>query len=355
MNRALLSTLLMAGQVADRAAATPGEIAYSVTFVDPTGALAGYESAITDHVLAAGGAWDAVTLGGASIEVFVEAAFDIPRATGRSVTTGFVGFIDGFNVFEQGMAHEVLTGVDPSGDDFDVEIRLAPDYVQNELWFDPDPFTRVEPVPIDRTDAMSVFLHELGHALAFNGWLDGETGELPGDFRSPWDARVEPIGDDFFFTGPNTTALLGGPAAVTFGNANHLGNDSPRAGEELIPDLMNGVVFNRGERYDISPLDRAVLRDVGLAVVPDAPGDYDGDGLASPLDYDVWSRAYGSGEALIADGDGDGVVTAADYTVWRDAAQGAVAIPEPAGLAGAVVAALVGPARRRRGGGLVSS
>jgi hypothetical protein len=32
---------------------------------------------------------------------------------------------------------------------------------------------------------------------------------------------------------------------------------------------MNGIVFNRGTRYDISGLDLAIAQDAGLAVVPE--------------------------------------------------------------------------------------
>jgi len=41
---------------------------------------------------------------------------------------------------------------------------------------------------------------------------------------------------------------------------------SPRPGSDLIPDLMNGVVFDRGTSYDISPLDLAILADAGVDV-----------------------------------------------------------------------------------------
>ncbi|MEO8011102.1 MAG: hypothetical protein ABI650_05615 [Dokdonella sp.] len=39
---------------------------------------------------------------------------------------------------------------------------------------------------------------------------------------------------------------------------------APRLGATLIDQLMNGVVFYRGTRYHITPLDRAILLDAGL-------------------------------------------------------------------------------------------
>lgn len=86
------------------------------------------------------------------------------------------------------------------------------------------------------------------------------------------------------------------------------------------------------------------------------PGDYNHDAVVDALDYDTWKAAFGSTVAAFADadGNGNGIVDAADYTVWRDhfgssVANGglASAIPEPASLALAMIAAALLPARRR--------
>jgi endonuclease/exonuclease/phosphatase family metal-dependent hydrolase len=72
---------------------------------------------------------------------------------------------------------------------------------------------------------------------------------------------------------------------------------------------------------------------------PPLPGDYNSDGAVDPLDYDIWSAAFGTSSAA-ADGNGDGIVNAADYAIWRDnlghanqpPGSGAVtAVPEPVG------------------------
>ncbi|MEN0109970.1 MAG: hypothetical protein AAF805_04540 [Planctomycetota bacterium] len=330
----LVATVAVA-VTAGSAPADPGEIVYTVLYDDPFGDFdAATRAAIDAHVLAAGAEWDALLIGAASIEVLVTVTRDIPRATGASVTSSFVGFDGQFNVFEQGMAGEINTGADPNGSGGpDVELTLNPDYLFGELWLDPDPVARTASVPASRTDAMSVFVHEFGHAIAYNGWIDGVTGQLPGDFRSPFDAWTEPVGGDFFFAGPNAVALRDEPSALTFANPFHWGNRPPRAGEELIPELMNGVVFERGVRYEIGPLDRAVLLDVGLEVVPTSPGDYDADGALSPNDLLVWSRSFGLDGLALADGNGDGRVDAADYTIWRDAsASASIPVPEPRSL-----------------------
>jgi hypothetical protein len=87
-------------------------------------------------------------------------------------------------------------------------------------------------------------------------------------------------------------------------------------------------------------------------VLPPLPGDYNGDGLVSPADRNVWRLAYGATGDQPADGNNDNVVNAADYTVWRDAFDarlGAVAIPEPVAVTLVLLAGCGGLLSRRRG------
>ena len=262
--------LAAACAVADNATASP---IYSVVFDDPGGLNAAFYAQIESHTLASGNDWGQYLGGNASLEVVVRFSSSIPRATGRSLTAAFVGSNGPYNVFEQGAAAELRTGNDPNGLQPDIELVFNPTYVSTVLWFDPDPFSRVASVPGTRTDAMSVLLHELGHAFAFNGWRDPFTGLLPGDYESPWDALTVFDGTNFYFLGSTAVSLYGGPVPVTFGNNSHLGNALPRPGSDLIPDLMNGVVFFNGNRYRISPMDLAVFDDTGVelrvAAVPE--------------------------------------------------------------------------------------
>ena len=91
------------------------------------------------------------------------------------------------------------------------------------------------------------------------------------------------------------------------------------------------------------------------------PGDYSGDGIVNQADYDLWRSNFGDTTSLLADGNGNNVVDAGDYVVWRnnlgrtwlDLATGAGSsllpnsVPEPAGAALAVIAALCGLSGRR--------
>jgi hypothetical protein len=267
---------------------------------------------VTSHLRAAGDKWIAHLLiaGPRSIEirVFID---NIPTANGASATTGFIGVLDGRDTYEQGVAYELRTGVDPNDGDQDANIAFGLTYLRNELWFDPDPVARTAPVPANRTDAMSVAMHEVGHVLAYNGWADLDTGEPPATYWSIFDSWMIP-GQPTLFAGPAANDAWGSLPDLTIGNLLHWGNqtfgsnapgaehcqsqvtrwthgapmprlcDAPQSadappsmdagknapigsGASLIDQLMNGVVFYRGTRYDISTLDVGVLKDVGLA------------------------------------------------------------------------------------------
>lgn len=254
-------------------------ITFNVSFNDPGNAFAAYYADITSHALAAGNDWGSrlVSNTPSSLEIIVNFP-NIPRASGRSMVSSFFGTVNGTNIFEQGAAAEIKTGIDPNGAAPDIEINFGSDYLMNELWFDPNPLLRTAPVPINRTDAYSVFIHEVGHALSFNGFRDVNGTPPPSGDLSTYDQFIKfnnINGENIpFFTGSAAVAEFGADVPLTFGNMYHVGNAAPRPGEELIPDMMNGVVYFRGVRYNISALDLAITQDAGLpvlaAVVPES-------------------------------------------------------------------------------------
>ena len=247
--------------------AAPGVITYNVTFVDPYHSYSSYFPNITTAVKAAGAAWASHLMGSANLEVQVVMDANTPRTTGKSVTNGLVRHEGMRDIFEQGATYELRTGTDPNGASPDIQINIGPSYLTNQLWFDPNPTTRTAPIPANHLDAISIFIHELGHAFVFNGWMNGTNGQLPPTYMSTFDANVHFDGTNFFFIGPSARATYGGSVPITFGNPFHLGNNSPRPGASLLPDLMNGVVFNYQTRYPISALDLAIARDAGVPLI----------------------------------------------------------------------------------------
>jgi hypothetical protein len=242
-------------------------VSFSTAISDPAAQATPYYSSISSAIDASLGSWSSYLSGSAALSIEVEITSSVPRAASASVTSGFVESRGGFNVFEQGAAFEIRTGIDPNGSAPDVRLQINPGYLSDELWFDPDPFSRTAAIEPDRTDAVSVFLHELGHAFAFNGWGDLITGALPADYESTWDMLTVFDGSGLFFQGPAAIQAYGGPVPITTGNNFHIGNAAGR-GSDLVPDLMNGVRLFRGTRYSISPLDLAMMQDMGVELAP---------------------------------------------------------------------------------------
>ena len=253
------------------AAAGPAAAQISVIFDDPAASHTAYYSDLQRLTVAAGSAWTshfAPMQAGAALTVQISFS-DLATSTGHSLWSAYVGSNGGMAIYEQGAAHEWRTGVDANGDAPDVVITLGSGgYLQNELWFDPDPLRMAGVVPSERTDAFSVLMHEWGHAFGFNGWLDGSTGLAPGNYGSTFDALVTPAqgvaGNTLVFSGAQASSLYGSAVPLTFGNYGHLGNSGARDGASLIPDLMNGEIFYRGTRYEVSAMDLAIMADIGL-------------------------------------------------------------------------------------------
>ncbi|MBN8481372.1 MAG: hypothetical protein J0L88_07275 [Xanthomonadales bacterium] len=288
------------------------QVVFPVSFDASASGLTSTERAnITSHVQEAGKRWvQAIGIAASrSIEIEVRIA-DVPTANATSATTGFVANVGGRDMYEQGAAFELRTGTDPNGATADAYVTFGLAYLRNELWFDPAPAVRTEPVPVNRTDALSVALHELGHVFVYNGWADLTTGQPPATYWSTFDRWMQP-GAPTVFIGATAVRSWGTAPDVTTGNNKHWGNatalaglppvpmrvlpsvewingaptplpacqlpesiDAPPSadatgprGGSLIDQLMNGVVFYRGTRYDITPLDRATLIDTG--VIPD--------------------------------------------------------------------------------------
>ena len=320
---------------------------FTVTIDDPGDQYPSYHAGLMSHALAAASLWGSRIDSDAdlSLVVHIDPAFTL--GGGRSLTTGFVGNQvysgngNNYDVFNQGLAHEIITGNDPNGEDYDAEISLGPDYLVNNLWFDPDPNARTAEVPNDCTDAMSVFLHELAHAFAFNGWRGAYDGQITTGYLSTYDMLIERDSGtgDLSFTGSRAEDYYGGRVPVTTQGPNtyhHLGNNAPKPGSELIPDLMNGVVFTFGTRYYISGLDLAVLADVGIPIIPTPlAGDVNIDGVVNIFDINLVS-AHWNETGPTGDANGDRIVNIFDVNLisshWTPTGGTATAVSEPSAL-----------------------
>ena len=213
--------------------------------------------------------WGAVLAGDANVAVRIELVESTSTGT-AAATWGNgtnLGVFEGRNVLVGAPAYELQTGQNVSDSGHDIVIYISRDYLLNELFLDSTPQTR-DDIPSDRTDGLSVMLHEIGHALGFTGYY-GSSNEAA--YATPYDLRRLTIEGDPHFLGPNVEAYFGGPLDLTFGNAAHYGNSNTFPGDSDDPrlGLMNGVVFYRGYAYTIGELDLAILADTGLGTILD--------------------------------------------------------------------------------------
>ncbi|HEU4851771.1 MAG TPA: DUF4214 domain-containing protein [Telluria sp.] len=197
--------------------------------------------------------------------------------TGRFAAGGdssLVGRFDGIDLWEASFAYESRTGTDTDPALADITIYIDPEsaYLAG-LWWDPAIATSLaSAVPHNMTDAFSVVLHELLHGLGVRGWRDATTGTLPADYQSTWDRYLSVVDGKGYFTGPSTTALLGGPAEVRMGGTQggyHLGHGPTPANSAqpwIADSVLNGYFTRAGERYLPGRLELAILEDLGFTL-----------------------------------------------------------------------------------------
>jgi hypothetical protein len=246
---------------------------FSVSFNDPGSVYAAYYSELSSAVAAAGATW-VQSLGIVSdttINILIQFDSKIPTANGGSNGTIPLGIEDGYTIFPAGAMQKLLTGIDLNGAVPDGTITFGSSYLANTLWFDPNPLVRSASMPTNKVDGETVMLHELGHVLGFNGFINGQTGATPLNGSVSTFDRYVVLGDDGteYFTGPHAEVAYGGPVPLTYGDYGHVANAAPRPGSDLIADLMNGVVLTY-TRYSPSHLDVAILEDTEENVSADS-------------------------------------------------------------------------------------
>jgi hypothetical protein len=237
-----------------------------ITFSGDDGQFSSYYSALTNDLSSAAGDWEKLFVSGNPSTLNVNVVFDnSPTANASSLFVTPLYSAGPTWVYQQGAVDAVLDGVHNPWGPYDATVHIGTSYLTSELWFDPNP-ANIDPVPADKTDAESVFTHEFGHIFGFEGYRDPLTGALWSGAESLFDTWVTVLNNAPYFTGPNAEDIYGGPVPLTVGNIYHVGNPSgPGADLEVYPgDLMNGNVFYRGTKYDISSLDAAIFADLGL-------------------------------------------------------------------------------------------
>ena len=123
-------------------------------------------------------------------------------------------------------------------------------------------------MPTDKTDAVSVFMHEFGHALGMTGFgeADGTLNRVRLRLRQPHHLpRRQSV-----FNGPTTVEVFGRPLPLSNplqGDVNNYAHYGHETSDGLDDNLMEGNTFYmRGFRYNIEQVDLAIMKDMGLNV-----------------------------------------------------------------------------------------
>ena len=279
-------TQLQLERLEDRTA--PAGIPFQFTIDDPGGDFNAFPT-LQMNLEAAGQILTGVLGGLGSMEVAVHPNNNIARASGGTATVTFVRAAAAYSVYENGTISEARTGTDPNGANPDILLEFnTRDYLPL-VGFDPSGAARTGIVPNDKLDFISIALHEIIHALGFQGYREvngANYGGFSGTTRTTYD-DLTAFGSGaqaglLRFLGPNATATYGGPVPLTSvgpshfltsQNFFHVGNPPGMPGTELSDNLMNGVSFNWATRYFPGALDLHILSDLGWAVTlpPEPP------------------------------------------------------------------------------------
>ena len=243
---------------------------FTYTWSDPNNLLPTYKAGILSNLQAAANLWAAHINSTASIQVFVEVKNNGGVLGGRSAfMVGTGKYINGRQIAEESAAYELRTLSDPNGSDPDIIITVDPTYIKNEVWIDPTPTARTDPseIPYNKIDGVSVFLHEIGHSLGFNGWWV-RANQQPTDpyWVGNYDRFITlDASGKAYFNGANAMASYGGKKIPLCVSINfHMGNIGST--DILSHMLMTGNYFFYGYRYNIDAITLAVLKDLGLPV-----------------------------------------------------------------------------------------
>lgn len=191
----------------------------------------------------------------------------------------------GNDIWEPGPLSVILTGSNLGGPP-DIFLDINSAFVESNYWFDPTPENRTdETVPRGKTDFVSIVLHELGHALGIAGPrnLNPGTsyGTLPGYGNSmdelsyfagdgnPLDSQGRP--NPMFFAGVKAAKEFGSDVPLSHVGPNHRlhSQDFYHLGTCGDPAILTGALMNGctvpvdGTRLQITPLDLAILEDLG--------------------------------------------------------------------------------------------
>lgn len=241
--------------------ATP---AVQVLFDDPGGRFDGHRAEMRASLKAAWDLWAQHLDADRTIEIsLTPGSGDSGRGVHAIASAGQVFWYptdrpetaDGGIPSRGSVEEELISGTGPTPGSRDATITLYSP--MSDMVFPSDNATEV---PVDQTDMLNVFTHEIGHIL---GIADGrfDVG-YPRLYETLTEVREQsPFGTQKQFNGPEVRDHVGGPIPLYL---SVFGGGSDPAHFDSLDDIMNATPSN--ENAHVSRADLAVLADLGLPV-----------------------------------------------------------------------------------------
>lgn len=237
---------------------------------------AAQSAAVQNLLIAAGETWEQYLNPAQPITIEMDLTFaDLQGSLAEAGASGFVetgAMSGGMTVTQPQTIAEMQTGVDPNGATVDLSVTVAPNL--DGQFFETDLINRNAPIPAGQIDLFGTLVHELGHAIGFGGLRDPSNNGVLTDQTSPFDTFFTEA--DLNFRGPATVALLGPDGApITPNDWGHLGDgNAPANSLSNLLDTMSIVAPAGGPdvRNYITPIEIAILQDIGLPVVTTTAG-----------------------------------------------------------------------------------
>ncbi len=209
-------------------------------------------------------------------DVTLDLAIDIDNSayTGKILATGGpASYYTNGTTFQgakedyAGSDIKLASGNDLNGASSDLHMTLTVNAIENLLYFRPDPIATVAPytVPARLADALSVFLHEVGHGLGIVSASKTVTDSTFTTNKTVYDTFIDSSSD---FTGSHALAAVGGgPIQLDPASISHLSESGSFAS-----DLMSTSITS-GTQTPVSALDFGILQDIGVPLRTPTSGD----------------------------------------------------------------------------------
>jgi collagen type I alpha len=260
---------------------------FDVLLSDTAGLTGTQEGQIVNDLSAAAQDWAQYITGHTTLRIQLDivsgSGSGAELATGGATTNISNGAtLDGRSLLLPSSLIALTTGSYVQGVTSDITVTFFAGNL-SELYVNPSPTPQPSgSVPGGKFDLVTVFRHELAHGFGFGG-LTSSSGSL-GSQETLFDHYIQTVNGTVDFTGPNAEAaygtLLGTDVATpvpltTLANGEGYAHFANSNSDPNATDLMSGLGLPAATQRDISPMDLAVLQDVGepvtAGVVPPAP------------------------------------------------------------------------------------